>query len=72
MPQEPPLTPCINICVMHPTEGICVGCYRTLDEIMAWGGLPNEARRAIMEDLPARKPLLKKRRGGRNGRQGEP
>lgn len=72
MPQDPPLTPCINICVMHPAEGICVGCFRTLDEIMAWGGLTNEARRAIMDDLPARKPLLKKRRGGRNGRHERP
>ena len=70
MKQAPPLTPCVNICVIHPAEGICVGCYRTPDEIAAWGGLTDDRRRALMEALPARKPLLKKRRGGREGRQG--
>ncbi|MDO5611616.1 MAG: DUF1289 domain-containing protein [Paracoccus sp. (in: a-proteobacteria)] len=62
-------SPCVNICVIHPQEGICVGCYRTLDEIAAWGGMSADARRAILTELPARKPLLKKRRGGRNGRR---
>lgn len=46
---------------MHPREGLCVGCYRTLDEIVAWAGLTHAERRAIMEDLAARKPRIKKR-----------
>ena len=62
-------SPCVNICVMHPAEGICVGCYRTLEEIAAWGMMSPENRRAVLADLPGRKPLLKKRRGGRNGRR---
>ena len=64
-----PQSPCINICVIHPHEGICVGCYRTLDEIAAWASMPAETRRAVIAELPARKPLLKRRRGGRNGRR---
>ncbi|MDO5706133.1 MAG: DUF1289 domain-containing protein [Paracoccus sp. (in: a-proteobacteria)] len=64
-----PQSPCVNICVMHPSEGICVGCYRTLDEIASWGLMSAEARRAVLADLPVRKPTLKKRRGGRNGRR---
>ena len=64
-----PQSPCINICVMHPHEGICVGCYRTLDEIAGWAAMPAERRRQIIDELPARKPILKKRRGGRNGRR---
>ncbi|MBU3028544.1 DUF1289 domain-containing protein [Paracoccus marinaquae] len=67
--RDEPQSPCINICVMHPYEGICVGCYRRLDEIAAWGSLPAETRQQIMAELPGRKPLLKKRRGGRNGRR---
>lgn len=66
--REEPQSPCVNICVMHPSEGICVGCYRTLDEIAGWGMMSPDNRRAVLAMLPDRKPLLKKRRGGRSGR----
>ncbi|AUH35376.1 DUF1289 domain-containing protein [Paracoccus tegillarcae] len=65
-----PQSPCVNICVMHPQEGICVGCYRTLSEIAGWAGMTAAARQAVLDELPERKPRLKKRRGGRAGRQG--
>lgn len=68
--RDEPQSPCVNICVMHPHEALCVGCLRTLDEIAAWGSLPAQRRQQIIADLPARKPLLKKRRGGRAGRRG--
>ena len=64
-----PQSPCVNICVMHPQEGICVGCYRTLDEIAGWSSMSADARRAVIDALPERKPRLKKRRGGRDGRR---
>ncbi len=68
MTREKPLTPCINICVIHRETGLCTGCLRTGDEIAAWGGMSNDERRAVMEELPERASLLKKRRGGRAGR----
>lgn len=61
-------SPCIKICVIHPEERLCVGCYRSLDEIAHWSTLSPAERRAILDDLPARKPRLAKRRGGRLGR----
>ena len=61
-------SPCIKICVIHPEERLCVGCYRSLDEIAHWSTLSRAERRAILDDLPARKPRLAKRRGGRMGR----
>lgn len=64
----PLLTPCVNICVVHREAGICVGCYRTPDEIAAWGGMTNAERAEIMDGLAARAVLLRKRRGGRAGR----
>ncbi|MDB6176458.1 DUF1289 domain-containing protein [Paracoccus sp. Z330] len=67
--RDEPQSPCVNICVMHPHEGICVGCLRTLDEIAGWGSMPAETRRDIMAQLPARKSLLKKRRGGKSARR---
>ncbi len=32
-------SPCIQICAMDTTSGFCQGCWRTLDEIAAWGTL---------------------------------
>lgn len=61
-------SPCVNICVIHPQTGICAGCYRTLDEIGAWSQMTSEDRRTVMAALPDRAGLLKKRRGGREGR----
>ena len=63
-------SPCVKICLIHPEAAICVGCHRTREEIAIWGRLSAEARRAVMEDLPARKALLPGRRGGRKGRKG--
>ena len=63
-------SPCVNICVIHPAERICTGCLRSIEEITIWSKLSNEARQAVMEDLPSRAPLLKKRRGGRANRLG--
>lgn len=61
-------SPCVNICVMHPQEGLCTGCLRTRDEIALWGSLSEEERHAIMAQLPSRGPLKATRRGGRAGR----
>ena len=61
-------SPCIKICVIHPEERLCVGCYRTISEIATWSRLTQPERRAIMADLPTRAPKIAKRRGGRLGR----
>ena len=61
-------SPCVKLCVVHPEARICVGCFRSIDEISGWSRLSAEERRAIMDDLPARAPRLIKRRGGRLAR----
>jgi predicted Fe-S protein YdhL (DUF1289 family) len=61
-------SPCVKICVIHPEARLCVGCLRSIDEIAAWSRMTPEARRETMADLPARAPLLQKRRGGRAAR----
>jgi predicted Fe-S protein YdhL (DUF1289 family) len=61
-------SPCVEICVVHPRERICTGCYRTIDEITAWSKMEPEERQRIMAELPTRAPQLKKRRGGRYAR----
>ena len=61
-------SPCIKLCVVHPEERICVGCFRTIDEIGAWSRMTPDVRATIMAELPSRAPRLQKRRGGRSAR----
>ena len=63
-------SPCIKVCVIHPETRLCTGCLRSIDEIGAWSRLTTDARRAVMDDLPNRASLLRKRRGGRAARLG--
>jgi len=44
---EPAASPCISVCRLDASSGLCVGCLRTLDEIAAWGSLDDDARRAF-------------------------
>ena len=61
-------SPCVNICVIHPSAEICTGCYRTRYEIAGWSRMTSEERQEIMNTLPERAGRLVKRRGGRAGR----
>jgi predicted Fe-S protein YdhL (DUF1289 family) len=46
------------VCRIDDASGLCLGCARTLDEIAAWSVLDDDARRAIVSALPARKATL--------------
>lgn len=47
-------SPCISVCVLDADGVMCTGCFRTLDEIAAWGMLDAEAKRRVLAALPAR------------------
>ena len=40
-------SPCVEVCRMDPAKDICVGCWRTLDEIARWRDM-NDAQRAVV------------------------
>ena len=61
-------SPCVKICVIHPSERLCTGCHRTIEEISTWSRLPQIERDKIINELPERASQLKKRRGGRAAR----
>ncbi|AWK85919.1 DUF1289 domain-containing protein [Azospirillum thermophilum] len=48
-------SPCVRLCTLDDDD-VCVGCYRTLDEIKAWGGLDSEGRRAVLAATERRRP----------------
>ena len=61
-------SPCIKVCVVHPEARLCTGCLRSIDEIAGWSRMAPDERTRIMAELPGRKTLLIKRRGGRKAR----
>lgn len=48
-------SPCISVCTMDAAGALCLGCYRTLDEIAAWSVLDPDAKRAVLAALPSRR-----------------
>ena len=43
----PVRSPCVAVCRMAPSTGLCEGCWRTLDEIASWGQLDDADKRAV-------------------------
>ncbi len=39
---------------MSPSSGLCLGCFRSLDEIVAWGRMGDEAKRLVWAQLTSR------------------
>jgi hypothetical protein len=49
-------TPCIRNCCLD-FDDICVGCFRSLEEIKAWSKLSEPERKRLMAQLPERARL---------------
>ena len=47
-------SPCINVCQMT-ADGVCEGCFRTLDEIACWSIFDDEEKIAVLTLLPVRR-----------------
>ncbi len=41
------VSPCVSVCALND-EDVCIGCYRTVDEITRWIRLDDEERRAVI------------------------
>jgi len=61
-------SPCVQICVLHPQAKICIGCYRSGEEIGQWTLYDAETRKRLIEELPSRADMLKGHRRGGRGR----
>ena len=48
-------SPCIRMCTLDAEGSLCLGCFRTLDEIVAWTGLAEAERAGVLARLPARR-----------------
>lgn len=48
-------SPCISICQMDPQADICLGCYRTRQEIASWSRISLQEQRALLAVLNERR-----------------
>jgi hypothetical protein len=47
-------SPCISVCRMDAVTGLCEGCFRTLEEIAAWGLASDGEKREVWKTLAER------------------
>ncbi len=51
-------TPCIGVCKIDESSGLCLGCARNPEEIGAWRDATPFCKRAVWEALPPRRARL--------------
>ena len=47
-------TPCVKVCFVDPAAQMCVGCFRTMEELGRWTRYSDAEREAILAELPGR------------------
>jgi len=52
---SPVPSPCVSLCKMDADRRYCMGCLRTIPEIIAWSKADDEYKRAVWAELPQRR-----------------
>jgi len=47
-------SPCISVCRMDDSSSLCLGCFRTLDEIVKWGSSADADKRVVWQRITQR------------------
>jgi predicted Fe-S protein YdhL (DUF1289 family) len=42
------MTPCVGICQLDPDTDLCMGCWRTRDEVARWTYMDDDTRRTVV------------------------
>ncbi|HKQ30802.1 MAG TPA: DUF1289 domain-containing protein [Burkholderiales bacterium] len=63
MTKAPP-SPCNRHCTLNPDTNICMGCYRTLEEILGWAKYKPQEKQAVLDKLPDRRAEHARNRSG--------
>lgn len=48
MSEQTVASPCIGVCSMDDLSGLCLGCYRTIEEIQNWWDMDDASKQAII------------------------
>jgi predicted Fe-S protein YdhL (DUF1289 family) len=60
---EPIWSPCKKICLVDPSQPICVGCFRTMDELGRWTLMTKAERLEVKAKLAGREAQYRAARG---------
>jgi uncharacterized protein len=52
-------SPCVNICRLDD-HGVCLGCFRSLEEIASWSRMTEREKAAVIAALVTRRPKPEK------------
>ena len=61
-------SPCVSVCQMDPSDGVCLGCYRTRAEIASWRSMDDVDQLQLLDILSERRAVAtggKRRRSRR-------
>ena len=47
-------SPCVNLCTVDPLTGYCIGCGRTVAEVVGWRDMGAAGRRTVLAQLGGR------------------
>jgi predicted Fe-S protein YdhL (DUF1289 family) len=47
-------SPCLSVCRMSASNELCLGCFRTLDEIALWSRMGEDAKREVWQSIGQR------------------
>ncbi len=50
-----PESPCIDNCQLDPGTNLCLGCYRSMDEISGWPRFSAAQKRMVLDRLAGRR-----------------
>ena len=51
-------SPCVSLCKMDADRRYCMGCMRTIPEIIAWSKSDDDYKRAVWAELPLRRETV--------------
>ncbi len=51
-------SPCIDVCKMSEDREVCIGCFRTLEEIVRWSKAGDDEKRVILAAVARRRGRL--------------
>ncbi len=51
--EEVVLSPCVGVCALDDDD-VCIGCWRSGEEISRWGYLDNAGKREILKKVEER------------------
>ena len=47
-------SPCINICKINNDSGLCIGCYRNINEVYNWIRFTDKQKKIVLSKIHKR------------------